>query len=633
MALALFASSYTVGELTVLRQLRQDAETTAFAWQRAIEQRIDPAAADPLAPIANGAIDPALLWDAPSTGADVRAAGLLDPDGRFLWRIGSGEAAPATLSAREFYVYGRMLETRRPQYLVPRSVDPSIKRTVFFLPLRIDGDLYGGLRLDVDQTAVASLLERSEQTRMTLNGLLALIGLSTVGIILWRRIRERRSAEEHIRFLAMHDPLTGLPNRAQFNSALAAALERSKQRSSMLAVICIDVDNFKQINDTLGHPVGDAVLKGIAERIVSTSGRGVTVSRLSGDEFAVFIEDLPDSAAAARTAERYLRMTAIPQMICGHELVCTVSAGIAMAPDDGETAGTLMKNADLALYRAKADGRNAMRLFTADMDRDMRRRREIENALRKSLAKDEMHLVFQPQIDLTTGDLVGYEALTRWPHPELGAVPPADFIPIAETCGLIVPLGTWMMHTAFKAAISWDEPVKVAVNLSATQFRNADLAEMIEKTLAATGLPPHRLEVEITESVLIQNTDTALAMLHRLRDLGISIALDDFGTGYSSLSYLSRFPIDKIKIDRSFVHQIGADEGTTAIVDAIIGLGTSLGVTVVAEGVETFAQLAHLRAAGCHQVQGNLYGEPRESVASQAPEVRRMQAALVTIAG
>ncbi len=633
MALGLFALSYTVGELTVLRQLRQDAEAAAFAWQRAIEQRIDPALADPLAPLIEGGTDQALAWTGTSTGADVRAVGLLDPAGRFLWQAGPGDVAPAMLSAREFYIYNRMLETKRPQYLVPDSGDQTVRRTVFYLPLSIDGAFLGGLRLDVDQTAVASLLRSSERARMTLNGLLALIVLSTTGIILWRRIRERRSAEAHVRFLAMHDPLTGLPNRAQFNTALTTALDRSRCHASLLAVICIDVDNFKQINDTLGHPVGDAVLKGIAERLVATSGRNATISRLSGDEFAVFLEDLGDSGAATRTAERYLRMTSIPLMICGHELICTISAGIAMAPYDGMTAGTLMKNADLALYRAKADGRSAMRFFTKDMARDMRRRREIETALRSALAREEMHLVYQPQIDLTTGELVGYEVLTRWIHPQLGTVPPSEFIPIAETSGLIVPLGAWVIRTAFKSAAAWEEPATVAVNLSATQFRNADLVDMIERTLIATGLPPHRLEVEITESVLIQNTESALAMLRRLRGLGVSIALDDFGTGYSSLSYLSRFPIDKIKIDRSFVLRIGEDDGTTAIVDAIVGLGRSLGATVVAEGVETYEQLAHLRAIGCHQVQGNLFGEPRESVAYRQPEVHRLQSALLTVAG
>ena len=640
MAIMLFAAGYTAGKLTMLRMLRADAEATVFLWRDYVADRIGPGfdtheeagvlpagQATDLAPAGVPA-------QSRETTSDVLSSVILDADGHVVspddLRPGQSFAFP---DGREQAAFRTMLESGTLQYLIPPAATPDEKRTVFYVPFLSDGEVFGGMRMDVDQTAATSLLNGSYSRRMSINGILGAVGFSAVLIILWHRIRDRRVAEDEIRFLALHDTLTNLPNRARFNTCLDTALERAREHGTTLAVICIDVDNFKDINDTLGHPVGDAVLKSVAERILAASGPAATVARLSGDEFAVFIEHIRDQPSVRRAAERYLRSTAIPHDVDGHELVSTVSIGIALAPADGTDAETLMKNADLALYDAKANGRNAARFFTVDMDEDLRQRRMIEEEMRKGLGNNQFKVFYQPQFDLRSGALTGYEALVRWDHPALGAISPATFIPVAETCGLIVPLGEWVMRTACVAAAEWEEPVKLAVNLSAAQFRTGDVADMIERALYWSRLPPERLEVEITETALLQNTETARATLNRLRDLGVTIAMDDFGTGYSSLSYLSSFPIDKIKIDRSFIQRLDEDQNTAEIVNAIVGLGQSLDVKITAEGVETHEQARYLRRIGCDQAQGFLFGRPSESVERTVPAVVELQESLKKATG
>jgi diguanylate cyclase (GGDEF)-like protein len=431
----------------------------------------------------------------------------------------------------------------------------------------------------------------------------------------------------------MHDTLTRLPNRSQLNLRLQQAIDRRRHNGGMLAVMCIDVDNFKDINDTLGHPVGDVILKATAERLLAASGPTTIVARLSGDEFAILIEDVKNETILRTAAERYLRCASIAHEIDGQEVVCTISIGLSVSPGDGSDPATLMKNADLALYRAKADGRNTLRFFTKEMDAEVQRRRRLEAELRRDLGTKRIAVNYQPQFDLWTGKVIGYEALARWSHPELGNVSPAEFIPIAESSGLMSKLSERILLSACRTARDWPDDIKLAVNLSAAQFRTGEVSSAVERILAQTRLPPQRLEVEITESVLLQNTISAQSNLSRMRGLGISIALDDFGTGYSSLSYLSRFPIDKIKIDRSFVQRMCEDANTAAIVSAIVGLGKTLQLDITAEGVETREQLALLRAMGCHQVQGFLFGMPSETPDFPVPQVILMQEALNRAAG
>ena len=383
-----------------------------------------------------------------------------------------------------------------------------------------------------------------------------------------------------------------------------------------LAVLCLDLDNFKGVNDTLGHPIGDGLLGAIAERLRGTVREGDTIARLGGDEFAILQADATPQAAGA-LARRLAEIISEPIEIDGQEINSGVSIGIALAPNDGSAADHLMKCADLALYRAKAEGRGTFRFFEPDMDARIQARRALEVDLRRALAAGEFALAYQPQINLASNDLVAMEALLRWNHPERGAVPPAEFIPLAEEMGLIVPLGEWVLREACKDAARWPDPIKVAVNLSPVQFRKRGLVTMVTQALAAARLAPHRLELEITEAVLLQDDEAIVTMLHELRALGVRISMDDFGTGYSSLSYLRSFPFDKIKIDRSFVKDIDRNRDSAVIIKAIASLGHSLGIETTAEGIETEEQLELVRRAGCTEMQGYLVSPPRP--ASEAP--------------
>jgi diguanylate cyclase (GGDEF)-like protein len=636
LVVSLFAVGYIGGKFIELRALRSQADSVVTAVTGFVEDRIGPNltyAPHLPKPDANTILRSIPVPESLTRYADLRSVMLLNDRGRI--------AAPAATSMPEAFVfhssedratYERALRSRSVQYLRAEDM-PGRFRTIFYAPLVASGSPYGVVRIDLDQTRDAALLEHAIGPRRVLAAALGLIGLLVTILMFWRFIKERWMAEDEIRFLAMHDVLTKLPNRAQFKLRLERALDRAWNDGTTLAVICIDVDNFKDINDTLGHPVGDRILRSTAERILAVSGPTSTVARLSGDEFAVLIEEVKGTAALRNAAERILRNASIVNEIDGHELVCSISMGISMAPADGNDVDTLLKNADLALYRAKSEGRNRMAFFTNDMDRELRRRRLMEDELRRDLGSDRFKVFYQPQFDLRTGELVGYEALARWTSPTLGIISPDAFVPAAEACGLIGRLSEWMLLTACESATKWDEPQRLAVNLSAAQFKAGEAADMIEKVLRWTKLPPERLEIEITETVLLKNTEAARETLNRLRTLGVSVALDDFGTGYSSLSYLSRFPIDKIKIDRSFVQQMAEDQNMTAIVQAIVGLGEILDVEIVAEGVETHDQVARLRAVGCHQVQGYLFGAPRETIGFPAPDVVLQQKTLMRAAG
>ncbi|SDR37415.1 PAS domain S-box-containing protein/diguanylate cyclase (GGDEF) domain-containing protein [Rhizobiales bacterium GAS113] len=423
-------------------------------------------------------------------------------------------------------------------------------------------------------------------------------------------VTERKRAEACVVHMAHHDALTDLPNRVLFRQRLNEALARMRREDHRVAIHCLDLDHFKSVNDTLGHPVGDALLRAVSERLLSCVRETDTVSRLGGDEFAIVQDAVKTPEEVSLLATRLLDVIGAPYQLQGHEVVVNVSVGIALAPSDGEDPDLLLKNSDMALYRAKGDGRGTYRFFEPEMDARLQSRRVLEVDLRAALQRQQFELYYQPQIDLRTGTILGFEALIRWHHPERGIVPPLDFIPLAEEIGLIAPIGEWVLRQACAEAATWPENIAVAVNLSPVQFANKNLVQSIMLALASTGLRAHRLELEVTESVLLHENDTTLSVLHQLRALGVRIAMDDFGTGYSSLSYLRKFPFDKIKIDRSFVSDMTGDADCAAIIRAVVGLAEGLHMTTTAEGVETQDQLERLRAEGYVEGQGYFFSRP-----------------------
>jgi diguanylate cyclase (GGDEF)-like protein len=425
-------------------------------------------------------------------------------------------------------------------------------------------------------------------------------------------ITGQRRAEAQIAHMALHDPLTDLPNRVLFRERLESALHRVS-RGEPCAVLCLDLDQFKGVNDTLGHPVGDTLLKAVADRLRRLVRPTDTIARLGGDEFAIVQSSVEHPAAATALATRLLRELGTPFEVAGHQIIIGVSIGIALAPGDGSDPDILLKSADIALYQSKSDGRNRFRYFKPEMDTLMQARRELERDLRVAISVNEFELYFQPLVSLKEGRITGFEALLRWNSPTRGLVSPADFIPIAEEVGLIIQIGEWVLHAACREAATWPEPLKVAVNISTTQFSGGNLVQTVAHALEESGLDSARLELEITESAMIQDLDTALSLLHRIKKLGVSISMDDFGTGYSSLGHMRSFPFDKIKIDQSFVREIGKKAESTAIIRAVTGMCDSLGITVTAEGVENLQQLDLLRAERCTEIQGHLISKPRRA--------------------
>jgi diguanylate cyclase (GGDEF)-like protein len=410
--------------------------------------------------------------------------------------------------------------------------------------------------------------------------------------------------------MAMHDALTDLPNRVMLRERLEGALARVN-RGERVALFYIDLDHFKGVNDTLGHLVGDELLKAVADRLRGCVRDVDTIARLGGDEFAIIQTVLAQPSDAALLARRVQDALKAPYVVDSNQVVIDSSIGIALAPDHGCSVEELLKSADLAAYAAKADGRGTFRFFEAEMDRRIQQRRLMELDLRGALSRGEFRLHYQPIVNLQTGEITSFEALIRWQHPERGLVPPADFIPLAEDLGLIVPIGEWVLNRACIDAAGWPADIKVAVNLSPVQIAGKGLFEIVMRALARSGLPAHRLELEITETVLMQNTASTLATLHQLRALGIHFSMDDFGTGYSSLSYLRSFPFDKIKIDRSFVKDISDQKNALAIIKGVTSLANSLNMVTAVEGVETEEQLDHVRPLGCTEIQGFLFSRPK----------------------
>lgn len=441
-------------------------------------------------------------------------------------------------------------------------------------------------------------------------GGLCLASFVFAGILLWMRFYDQVRTNRDIQFLAHHDTLTGLPNRAVFNARLTEALRLAQAKASNIGVMLIDVDKFKEINDTYGHGIGDVFLQIVGERLKAVFGNHL-VARLSGDEFAVMLTSISDPGRMTRLAADMISATEAPCSIDGKDIKISLSIGLARATDGSWRASRLLHCADLALYRAKHSGRSTFSWYTPGLDAEAQKRKEVEEGLVKALKFNQFKLLYQPQYALKDGSLKGFEALIRWEHPTKGMIRPDIFIPIAEDTGLIEEIGTWVLNHACQEAALWsDRSRRVAVNVSPAQFIAGETQKRVAQALQNSKLDPRRLEIEITESLLISNTDAVIETLRQIRDMGVSIAMDDFGTGYSSLSYLSLFPFDKIKIDKAFIQNLGKDASTDAIVTSIVGLGRSLDVTITAEGVETESQTILLSAAGCDLVQGYMFGKP-----------------------
>ena len=438
-------------------------------------------------------------------------------------------------------------------------------------------------------------------------------------------VTDRNRAQEQISYLASHDALTELPNRVALDQHLRTTVERAEITGTPFAVLCIDLDHFKEINDLFGHAIGDAVLRETSTRL-QEAAEGAYVARVGGDEFIGIIDQLPLPATAELLAKRMRAQFERPIEVDGHALQIDLCVGAALYPRDADNAVSLLANADAALYRAKHEGRGAIRLFTSAMDQQLRDRRAIEHDLRVAVEQGELFLEYQPQ-QHRDGTLKAYEALVRWRHPVRGIVPPGEFIPVAERSGAIAQIDDWVLMEACREAASWPQPLRVAVNVSAAQFRRENLDAHVRQALRESGLPASRLELEITEGVLIEDIARAKKTMQSLKALGVQIALDDFGTGYSSLSYLEAFPLDRIKIDRSFVMALGQSDRSLAIVRAVIGLAHGLGVPVLAEGIETEAQMSLLIEEGCDEMQGYLIGRPRSLAASEESKRLPLQAA------
>jgi diguanylate cyclase (GGDEF)-like protein len=431
-------------------------------------------------------------------------------------------------------------------------------------------------------------------------------------VITFEDITENRRTQDLISHMAHHDALTDLPNRVLFYDKMEELLRPGPQRAAF-AVCSLDLDHFKSVNDRFGHPIGDKLLQAAAGRMRSCVRENDIVARLGGDEFAVLQVGLGQPTDVTSLARRLIEAVGAPYQLDDHQVMVGTSVGIALAPGDGTDPDQLMRNADLALYRCKADGGSVYRFFEAGMDARMQERRSLELDLRKAVANGEFTLNYQSVVNIKTGKVTACEALIRWHQAERGLVEPMDFIPIAEETGLIVPIGEWVLNRACAEAAQWPDEIAVAVNVSPVQFKSANFVQTITNALEKSGLPGTRLEIEITESVLMRDSDSALALLHQIKDLGVSIAMDDFGTGYSSLGYLRSFPFDRIKIDQSFIRDLSTDKDSLAILRAVVGLGRSLGIVTTAEGVETRDQLEVLRAEGCTDAQGYLFSQPQNA--------------------
>lgn len=486
-----------------------------------------------------------------------------------------------------------------------------------YIPIKRNGIVIGVIETYLDQTADKVLYQRSFLFTEGIIAIAILLAGGLPGYMVYRKMLDHRAAQAEALFLADHDSLTGIPNRKRLGEAAKGALSWTRRNKKYIAALLIDLDRFKDINDSFGHSAGDEVLRVIAMRVKSTIRTEDMVARLGGDEFVVLQVGMAQPAGATSLADRLIAILSEPYDIGGLKLACGASIGVAIAPTDAEEWESLLSCADAALYKAKAEGRNTVCFFEAGMDAILRERRKLEADLQRALETKAFQLAYQPLFSFHDSSLLGFEALLRWPE-GWGPQSPAVFIPVAEESGLMAPIGAWVLETACRTAASWTRPLKVAVNLSPVQFRHGDIVAVVKEALHTSGLDPARLELEVTERLWLQDTDTVLDQLTRLRAMGISIALDDFGTGYSSLTYLWKFHFDKVKIDRSFVMEMEIEPKAAAIVNTIVALGKTLNLTTTAEGVETSAQAQALSEAGCDQAQGYLFGRPISATAANA---------------
>jgi diguanylate cyclase (GGDEF)-like protein len=606
-----------LSRVVAANMLRADAQSTVSAWAGSLVE-----SADDIPAIIAGAAPSArtdhLLRDATEVG-DIYRYTIWDRNGHAVFsseRKSFPSAAKTTTNNEWGRIAGTVLSGGRfTEIGVSKSSENPPYFAESYLPLRQNGAVIGVLEVYLDQTDDHALYQQSFLFTESIIAIAVLLAGGIPGFMVYRKMRDHRRAQAEALFLAEHDSLTGLANRKLLAETAHNTLTWSRRSNSYVAALVLDLDRFKEINDTFGHSVGDEVLKIVATRLTSAVRAEDMVARLGGDEFVVLQVGMNQPDGATYLATRLLTVLAAPCEINGLQLICAASIGVAISPTDAEDWEGLLSRADVALYRSKGEGRGNASFFETGMDAMFRERRRLEADLRRAMETRAFHLAFQPLVNFQGGELVGFEALLRWPE---GWEPqsPATFIPVAEEAGLIVPIGAWVLQTACNAAAAWTKPLKIAVNLSPLQFRHGDIVAVVDEALKSSGLAPDRLELEVTESLWLQNTEVVLDQLTQLRSRGISIALDDFGTGYSSLSYLWKFPFDKVKVDRSFVTQMKIDPKAAAIVDTVVALGRTLALTVTAEGVETAEQANALKDAGCDQGQGYLFGRPLSGAAA-----------------
>ncbi len=600
-----------LGQLVSARMLRADALSTSDSWADSLVDTVDDLPAIIAgAPLSEGSRR--LLTGASQVG-DIYRYRIWDRNGRLVFasermpspRVSGSLAALRGRQAADAILTGTELtDTREGDDLEnPRFF------AVSCIPIREKGAILGVFEVYLDQTADKALYEHSFFLTESIIALMVLLAGGVPAFMVYRKMLEHRAAQAQAAYQAEHDNLTGVPNRSRLKERATAAIAQARQQQRQVAALLVDLDRFKEINDSFGHSAGDEVLRAVGQRLKASIRADDWLVRLGGDEFVVLQTGAPQPEGGVSLARRLLEALREPYRVGDIELNCGSSIGVAVAPGDADDWDSLLTCADAAMYKAKSEGRNTICFFEPGMDAVLRERRHIEIDLRRALDSNAFRLAFQPLLDCSDRHLIGFEALLRWPE---GWPPqsPAAFIPVAEESGLMIPLGAWVLESACRAAAAWKEPLKIAVNLSPMQFRHGDVLAAVENALHVTGLAPERLELEVTESVWLQNTEVVLEQLGRLRKMGITIALDDFGTGYSSLSYLWRFPFDIVKIDRSFVSEMETESKAAAIVNTIVGLARTLRLTVVAEGVETSSQAQALKEAGCDQAQGYLFGRP-----------------------
>jgi diguanylate cyclase (GGDEF)-like protein len=606
--LALIGGTWIAVKETTDQLLYQDATSTARKWARQLAEGV----AD-LEQIAHG--------EEPSSASMTffRWSQLIGVVFRYeifnregYSQLTSDRHRTGPVDVSEFSVAAaRAIRTGEPVVAVREGEGPDLPAffAEAYVPVIVNGRPIAVVAASVDQTE-----ERVRYTKTFVVAAISLCVLTALAFMVpatawYRRTEEKRRADAEIKFLATHDGMTRLANRAHLTEALGQALDRLGM--DRLAVHYINLDRFKEVNDTLGHQGGDALLQLTAERIRASTRAEDVVARLGGDEFAVLQPHLGDRTQAESLAHRILAILAEPFMIDGHEITVTASVGIASAPEDGLEVERLLSSANLALYHSKADGRNRARFFTSDMDAELQDRLRLERCIREALRDDGFELHFQPLVEMPSGNVTGFEALLRLSDSEGRAIPPMTFIPVAEDMGLIAKIGTWVIRRACHTAAQWPRHLSVAVNLSAAQFEVGGVTEIVSAALADARLEPHRLQLEITESLLMRDADATMVELRRIKALGVVIVMDDFGTGYSSLSYLWRFPFDKIKIDRAFIQSLGTEnQAAETIVRTIVALGHSLQMRVTIEGIEDAAQVEFVRDVACDEVQGFYFGRP-----------------------